>query len=386
MSASVSLIPTTTSNSLSSPAAPQTLTSGLSILGSGAGLFGHILSLGNTELLATDAPQSPFQLTGTAVGNNGVGLDSSMLTLSQELSSLSAEDLQALIDKAMLSDGKGEGIDIETLKSLTKGIPSLDGVANENVDSNSLLSATNITPATLSDLKSLLNAIKNTSGTELDINALKEVEDKSDIDLSSATSNELIMVVFVPAQIENRNSDITDFEFDPSIFSSLTKSVQPKASEPSLFDNGIDLYSGTESSLSFSGEDGEKLDFQGSLSSLGGKKAKDESNSLNVNGQLSMSTADKAMSFFTTPLSHFADRHFYQLRQTQLASIIYQQIQTLFLHLRQLLGLIQPPYLLQKLLKRHRVQIRPSKNSVYSLTLLNWAVCRFTSAWKKVKQ
>jgi flagellar hook-length control protein FliK len=312
MSASVSSTPTTASASAttSSPATTSSLGEGISILGSGNGLFGHILNLGNMEQSMIDG-QLNKPLSIAVIGNNvSSSLDSSILTLSQELSGLSTEDLQSLIDNAKLGDNPDTIIGIKSLKSLTPGIPSLEVEQVQNIDTSPLLSAINVTPEKISDLTSAIKMIEGSPNDDEGLLSVDNSEKPDLIEMSNELSNEMIMVAYLPLQASLTTPDLSDLELDPSIFSSLTKVTQPKSSSPSLFDDAIDLYSGGDSGLSFTDEDGKKLDFQGSLASLNGHKGNDKESKLdisssNISGQLWSSTGSGLMGTFGAPFSHF---------------------------------------------------------------------------------
>lgn len=289
-----------------SPTTSPALLNGIGILGSGAGLFGHILNLGNVSDISPDGKIAPsLTLASAKVDNKGTSIDLSLLTLSQELSSMPVEELQSLIDRSVLGQVSEEEINVDILKSLTLGIPTRE----ISLDDNVLLSATYVSPTTLSDLKSALKILKESLSPDNETALIKEAKnnniDKDILELSTDMPNELIMVVFIPAYQEIKNSELTDFEFDPSVFSSLIQVSKPKTSEPSLFDSDIDLYSDTDSELSLINKDPKELDFQGSLGSLKGKKGDNNEDVSNINGKLAVSTASGLMSAFGASFSHF---------------------------------------------------------------------------------
>lgn len=289
MPAPLSLIPTTT------PAPTPPLAGGLGVMGTGSGLFGHILNLDN---LAPTTPDAQANITLT--GNTGFSLDPAMLVLPQELSSLSPEDLQALL--AQFANGEDNILNNKILESLTSGIPSKELFANmagkkegslvhplnpefSNMptpvgDDNILLVATGLTPSTMEEFKDAIQSI-------VDSNNLKTEEEGED--MTDGTTDPLVMVMFLSLNPPPAVLDSSDFEFDASAFSSLTKMIQPAANNSNIFGEAVDYDGEINPLLTLDKSNASEAGFQGSLSIVGKEGDVDKSAksaSSDVNGQL----------------------------------------------------------------------------------------------------
>jgi hypothetical protein len=261
MSAPLSLIPTT------APTPTTPLGGGIGIMGTGSGLFGHILKLD------TSAPTTPDTQTNvTLKGNTGFSLDPAMLVLPQELSSLSPEDLQNLL--AQFANGEENILNNKILESLTPGIPSKELFANlplkkdgvfvsslnpeySNVptpvgDDNILLVASGLTPSTMQEFKNTIQSNIDTS---------QFVPEEFVEDIADKTTDPLVMVVFISLTPPQATIDSIDFEFDASTFSSLTKVIHPK--------DEIDYDGEVNPLLTINKSNSSETGFQGSLASIG---------------------------------------------------------------------------------------------------------------------
>lgn len=282
MSAPLSLIPTT------APTPTTPLGGSIGIMGTGSGLFGHILKLDNLTPTTPDT-----QTNVTLTGNTGFSLDPAMLVLPQELSSLSPEDLQALL--AQFANGEDNILNNKILESLTPGIPSKELFTNMSLkkegifatplnpefsniptpvgNDNILLVASGLTPSTMEDFKMAIQSIVESSQLKTE----EPVEDMAD-----KTTDPLVMVMFLSLTPPPAALDSSDFEFDASAFSSLTKVIHP--TEEIDYDGEINPL------LTLDKSNASETGFQGSLSSIGkdGDAADKSSKSASsdVSGQL----------------------------------------------------------------------------------------------------
>lgn len=306
MPAPVSITP---SSAPASPVSPPLGASAFGILGTGGGLFGHILNLDGISP-STSETQNNLLLSG----NNGFTLSSAMLVLPQELSSLSNEDLQKFL--AQFVDRDNGGLNNQVLKSLTPGIPTTELfsniVANNPVEPNAhflidnnhpLLVASGLTPSTMEEFRTAIKTVAH--DVALNKKNPEELIDKNGD--PSDTPAAMMMVMFLSVPSTTAPPDLKDFEFDPSTFSSLTKIVQPKSDGTNLFGGEIDLNSENNPLLALEKSQGVGSGFKGSLASLkdhtdGAEKSANDIG--DIKGQLTQSSPLNAQ-LLGAPLSHF---------------------------------------------------------------------------------